>query len=91
MFNSLQHGSGVLNGASGVRKLSLSNQMSGAPRLARSISTPAKHGSQYNGMDDNPFFKLHDSQNNLMALTDQNDGINLSSLESQLYDIIRSN
>jgi len=50
-------------------------QMPHPPRLSRSISTPAKYNSYYNGssipeLEDNPFFKTSDAlqQNGLMTL-----------------------
>nr|CAB3233392.1 cytoplasmic polyadenylation element-binding protein 4-like [Phallusia mammillata] len=95
LLNSLQQTSSsnrIINASSEMRKQSVGSQAPHAPRLARSISTPAHY---LNGMDENPFFKMNDTpqQNGLMSLNENgvNDLMSMTGIESQLCDILRSN
>lgn len=93
----------TLNGMTPGRKSGIGAQVIAPPKFSRSLSTPAKYNG-FNGpqiaplssIDDNPFFKIPgdgvSSGNLLSTLQERNpvDTMQMGSIESQLYDILRS-
>nr|XP_039263534.1 cytoplasmic polyadenylation element-binding protein 2-like [Styela clava] len=92
------------NGVPNSRKPPMGNHVIAPPKFNRSFSTPTKYngfsGSQVpplTSIDDNPFFKLTGEEpspaNNLLSNLQERspvDTMHMGSLESQLYDILRS-
>lgn len=92
------------NGVPNGRKPPMGNHVIAPPKFNRSFSTPTKYngfsGSQMpplTSIDDNPFFKLSGDApsptNNLLSNLQERspvDTMHMGSIESQLYDILRS-